>query len=173
MQLGSSPKNSHSLHSSRREKVLDHLFIGDLLRYLWRTRDCNVEVLRSEVDNGGYDVVLECSGIIRHVQFKSSHRELTTRQIDINVALSLKPSGCVIWIIFDQLTVELGPYLWFGGEPGMPLPPIGERVGRHSKGNGNGYKAQRPHMREIRRSQFKVLKTMEDVAMALFGKQIA
>ena len=172
MQLDPPLKNNHTVQSSRREKVLDHLFIGDLLRYLWRTRDCNVEVLRSEVDNGGYDVVLECGGIIRHVQFKSSHRESTTRQIDVNVALSLKPSGCVIWIIFDQMTVELGPYLWFGGEPGKPLPALGERVGKHSKGDGNGHKAQRPHMREVRRSQFKILKTMEDVAAALFGKQV-
>lgn len=116
MQLGPSLKTNHTAQSSRREKVLDHLFIGDLLHYLWRTRDCNVEVLRSEVDNGGYDVVLECGRIIRHVQFKSSHKESTTRQIDVNLALSLKPSGCVIWIIFDQMTVELGPYLWFGGE---------------------------------------------------------
>jgi hypothetical protein len=58
--------------------------------------------------------------------------------------LSARPSGCVIWIIFDQMTVELGPHLWFGGEPGKPLPALGERVGKHSKGDGNGHKAQGP-----------------------------
>ena len=167
------PLNSHSADSGRREMLLEHLFIGDLLRYLWRTRDCNVEVLRSQVDNAGYDVVLECGGIIRHVQFKSSHREAKTREVGINIALAAKPSGCVIWIMFDQMTVELGPYLWFGCEPGKPLPPLGDRIGKHSKGNSEGYKAERPNMRQIRWSQFEVLQTMEDVAGALFGKQTA
>lgn len=171
MDTGSMPQNNHSAHSSRREMVLDHMFMGELLRYLWRTRDCNIEVLRSQVDNAGYDVVLDCNGIVRHVQFKSSHRESKTREVGINIALAAKPSGCVIWIMFDQQTVELGPYLWFGGEPGQPLPPLGDRIGKHSKGNSEGRKAERPNLREVRKSKFKVLQTMEDIAIALFGKQ--
>lgn len=115
--------------------------------------------------------MLDCNGIVRHVQFKSSHRESKTREVDINVALASKPSGCVIWIMFDQSTMDLGPYLWFGGEPGQPLPQLGDRVGKHTKANRDGHKAERPNMREIRRSQFKVLQTMEDVAVALFGKE--
>lgn len=173
MDFESMPHNNHSAYSSRREMVLDHMFMGELLRYLWRTRDCNIEVLRSQVDNAGYDVVLECGGIVRHVQFKSSHRESKTREVGINIALAAKPSGCVIWIMFDQKTVELGPYLWFGGESGKPLPPLGGRVGKHSKGNSEGYKAERPNMRQVRKSQFKVLQTIEDVAVTLFGKQTA
>jgi hypothetical protein len=38
--------------------------MGELLRYLWRTRDCVMEVLPSQVDNAGYDVVLDCNGIV-------------------------------------------------------------------------------------------------------------
>jgi hypothetical protein len=171
MDTGSVPQNNHSTQSSRREMVLDHAFMGELLRYLWRTLDCNIEVLRSQVDNAGYDVVLDCNGICRHVQFKSSHRESKTREVGINMALAAKPSGCVIWIMFDQHTMDLGPYLWFGGKPGRPLPSLGGRVIKHTKGNRDGYKAERPNMREVRKSQFKVLQTMEDVAVALFGKQ--
>lgn len=69
--------------------------------------------------------------------------------------------------------MDLGPYLWFGGEPGQPLPQLGDRVSKHTKANRDGYKAERPNMREVRKSQFKVLQTMEDVAVALFGKQPA
>lgn len=162
--------NSHTAHSSRREMVLEHMFVGELLRHLWCTRDGNVEVLRSQVDNAGYDVVLECNGVFRHVQLKSSHRKSKTQEVGINMTLATKPSGCVIWIMFDQETMELGPYLWFGGEPGKPLPALGERVGKHSKGNRDGHKAERPNMREVRKSQFKALQTMEVVAKTLFGE---
>jgi hypothetical protein len=64
----------------------------------------------------------------------------------------------------------LGPFLWFGGEPGKPLPPLGDKIGRPSKGNKDGYKAERLNMREVRKSQFTVLHTMEEVAIALFGR---
>ena len=37
--------------------------------------------------------------------------------------LANKPSGCVIWIrVTDHL--DMGPFFWFGGVPGEPLPPM-------------------------------------------------
>ena len=52
-----------------------------------------------------------------------------------------------------------------------PRPRVrGDKIGRHSKGNKDGYKAERLNMREVRKSQFRVLQTMEDVAVALFGR---
>lgn len=161
--------SDHSAHSGTREKVLEHLFVGDLLRCLWRDGRRDVEVLRAEVDKGGYDVVLEAGGIIRHVQLKSSYRTAATRDVGININLAGKPSGCVIWIMFDPESMELGPFLWFGGAPGAPLPPLGDRIGRHTKGNKEGVKAERPNIRELRRSQFQILPTMQAVIGALFG----
>jgi hypothetical protein len=43
----------------------------------------------------------------------------------------------------------LGPFLWFGGELGKPLPPLGDKVSRHSKGNKDGYKAEWLNIREV------------------------
>jgi hypothetical protein len=43
----------HSIHSSGREKVLEHIFLGDLLRALWRMGVHDVQVLRPEVDRNG------------------------------------------------------------------------------------------------------------------------
>jgi hypothetical protein len=51
---------SHFLQSSLREKLLEHLFIGELLRRLWRLGRRDIEVLRAEIDASGYDLVLEC-----------------------------------------------------------------------------------------------------------------
>lgn len=160
----------HAIYSSAREKLLEHLFVGEIMRHLWLSGRRDVELLRSEVDNGGYDLVLECNGIVRHVQLKASHRGSKTAKVNININLADRPSGCVIWIQFDETTLELGPYLWFGGKPGEPLPPLGDRVSRHTKADMTGLKKERPALREVRKASFVNLSTISDLAVTLFGK---
>ena len=169
MELAVDTVSAHSTQSSTREKVLEHLFVGELLRCLWCNRARDIEVLRAEVDRGGYDLVIEANGILRHIQLKSSHRTATTSEVGINMNLAQKPSGCAIWIQFDSASMDLGPFLWFGGQPGAPLPPLGDRVGRHTKGDRSGVKAARPNIRRLRRSQFEILPTMDAVVGVLFG----
>jgi hypothetical protein len=164
--------NSHSLQSSLREKLLEHVFVGELLQCLWRARRRHVEVLRAETDASGYDLVLECDDVLRHVQFKSSHSDASTREVAVHVNLAKKPSGCVIWIIFDADTLKLGPFLWLGSPPGqpLPLPLLGNRVAHHAKGNSAGVKAPRPNLRIVGKGEFKKLPTVESVAVELFGE---
>ena len=160
---------AHYLDSGLREKVLEHLFVGDLLRCLWRTGRRDIEVLRAEVDRAGYDIVLVVGGIMRHAQFKASYRGAKTAGVGIHIDLARKPGGCVIWIWFDPQTMELGPFLWFGGRPGEPLPSLGDRIGKHTKGDRTGLKAERPNIRILRKSQFGRIPTMEAVVDELFG----
>jgi len=160
----------HATYSSVREKLLEHLFVGELMRHLWRSGRRDVELLRSEVDNGGYDLVFECNGIVRHIQLKASHRGSKTAKVNININLARRPSGCVIWMLFDEDTLELGPYLWFGGEPGEPLPSLGNKVARHAKADTTGLKKERPGLRVIARTSFRTLPTVPDVLDMLFGK---
>src|SRR5881396_3207471 len=101
--------SAYAADSSLREKLLEHLFVGELLRTLWRRGARQVELLRAEVDACGYDVVLECNGVLRHVQLKSSYRGAKTNRVNINVGLQRKASGCVIWIMFDPRTMDIGP----------------------------------------------------------------
>ena len=160
---------AHSLESGLREKVIEHLFVGDLLRCLWRKGARDIEVLHAEVDRGGYDLVLECNDILRHVQLKASYQAAKTARVGININLAKKPSGCVIWIRFDADTMDLGPFLWFGGSPGAPLPPLGDRIGKHTKGDRTGRKAERPNIRILAKGQFEALATMDAVVAELFG----
>src|SRR6266446_4097526 len=46
---------AHYAESSARENLIEHVFLGELLRGLWRKNVRDLEVLRPEVDNGGYD----------------------------------------------------------------------------------------------------------------------
>jgi hypothetical protein len=53
----------HYTESSARENLIEHVFLGELLRGLWRRNVRDLEVLRPEVDSGGYDLALEFKGL--------------------------------------------------------------------------------------------------------------
>jgi hypothetical protein len=159
----------HSTHSSGREKVLEHIFLGDLLRALWRMGVHDVQVLRPEVDRNGYEFMLGHERIRRSVQLKTSYRGGKANEVTVNRHLKNEPSGCVIWMMFDKETLELGPFLWLGGPPGEAMPELGDKVGRHTKCDRNGIKAERPNTRVVPKSRFRRLATIEEVAAALFG----
>lgn len=156
--------------SSYREKLIEHLFVGELLRLSWLSGDCELEVAKPEVDNRGYDIILERRGVIRHVQLKTSHRGAAAANQKLHLGLARKPSGCVVWIQFDAKTLALGPFLFFGALPGLRLPDInGFKVGKHTKGNSSGIKADRPDIRVVPKARFIRLAAIEDVFEALFG----
>ena len=111
-------------------------------------RVTNVEVLRSEFDAGGYDLVMSHGRIVRHIQFKTSMVGGKAASIS-QPKLMDKPSGCIIWIIVTP-KLELDSYRWLGGAPGQPLPDIRNmRVAKHTKANAKGTKAERPDQRII------------------------
>jgi hypothetical protein len=115
-------QNTH--HSSYREMLLEHLFVGGVMRHLWLRKIAQFEVLKPQVDDSGYDLVLEANGFVRHVQLKASASDSSTAEVKVSLRLAAKPSGCVIWMHFDPKTMELGPFLWYGGSPGYSLPDI-------------------------------------------------
>lgn len=160
----------HYEHSSYREKLIEHLFVGELLKHSWLKDGCSLEVAKPEVDNAGYDIIAEAHGIVRHIQLKTSVIGGSTASQKVHVKLSDKPSGCVLWIYFDEKTLLLGPFLYFGAEPGEPLPSLsGFSVAKHTKGNKDGVKAERPAIRVIPKRQFQVLASVEGVYKQLFG----
>jgi hypothetical protein len=66
---------AHSFHSTLRKRIAEHVFIGEALRALWRRGIMDVEVLRSEFDAHGYDLVMGRGAIVRHIQFKTGVRD--------------------------------------------------------------------------------------------------
>jgi len=164
------PADDHdSRHSSLRASILEHLFLGQLLRELWRRGDRNIELLRAEVDASGYDIVLACNNQVRYIQLKTSHSKAKTRAVPINVGLRDRPGGCVIWIKFDRTEMTLGPFLWFGGTPGEGLPPLGNQMGRHTRRAGGRDRGERPAIRVLNKNDFTKIETIPDLIIALFG----
>ena len=163
------PIASHYTHSTLRERIVEHVFVGDALRRLWQLGVTDVEVLRSEFDAGGYDLVMSYRKIVRHIQFKTMMVGGKAADTKISLKLMGKPSGCVIWIVVTP-ELELASYLWFGGLPGEQLPNISDmKVAKHTKGNSKGMKTNRPNHRVIRRSRFEKIDTLDAVLRRLFG----
>lgn len=169
MDIGTGEETSHYLHSTLRERIVEHVFVGDALRWLWQHRVTDVEVLRSEFDAGGYDLVMSYRKIVRHIQFKTMMVKGKAASIKASLKLMEKPSGCIIWIIVTPELV-LQSYLWLGGPPGQPLPDIqGLRVAKHTKANAEGKKAERPDHRIVPRGRFERLGSLGEVLERLFG----
>jgi hypothetical protein len=165
--------NADTIHSSYRERLIEHLFIGEILRTLWLSGISQVEVLRAEVDGAGYDIVLECGSIVRHIQLKAARRGGKRANVGIQVKLHKKPGGCVVWVYFDPKTMELGPFYWFGGQPSNPLPKISTfKVGKHAKGDAKGHKSARPNIRLIPKGSFQRVENVVGIVERLFGYEI-
>ncbi|HEU4852077.1 MAG TPA: hypothetical protein VFT37_07980 [Telluria sp.] len=165
--------NLHSVQSVYRERLLEHLLIGELLKHSWLRHDANLEVSQPSIDRSGHDLVLEDRGITRHVQLKASSRSAKTSVQKIHLGLGRKPSGCVIWIRFDERTMELGPFLFFGESPGKPLHSLEElRMAKHTKGDATGVKKVRPEIRVLQASKFQEIKSIEGLYNKLFGVEL-
>ena len=169
VQPNGSNNGVHSEDSSLREQALGHRFLADLLSLMWRDGRRDIEVLKSEVDRAGYDIVLEANGILRHVQLKSSFIGSKVREVSVNTKLLAKPGGCVIWLEFDRETLATKKYLWFGGGPGSALPDLGSRVSRHSKANCKGEKLDRPMHRVVGKGRFEPLLEINLLVGRMFG----
>ncbi|MGA2652975.1 MAG: hypothetical protein ABSF28_20845 [Terracidiphilus sp.] len=170
MDIEAHEENSHYLHSTLRERIVEHVFVGDALRWLWQRGVTDVEVLRSEFDAGGYDLVMSYQKIVRHIQFKTTMVNGKAAGIKASLKLMDKPSGCIIWI-FVTKDLDLHSYRWFGGPPGDRLPDIRNmKVAKHTKANAKGKKADRLDHRIVARGHFESLGSLDEVMERLFGQ---
>lgn len=164
--------NDSYLKSTFYEQLVEHVFIADVLQEAWYRFGKTVEVLRSEVDASGYDVVFECNGVLRHVQLKTSMPNKKGPQ-PVNVALAKKPSGCVVWLVRheDRETCRMRlSFRFFGGDPGQPLPSLaGFALGRRPTPNKEGIKPLRQSIRKVPYGQFVNVPSTAALVERLFG----
>ena len=161
----------HTENSSSREKLVEHLFVAELLKLSWLHHDCSLEIAKPEVDNSGYDLIVEANGVVRHVQLKTSIVGGKTAVQKIHTKLAEKPSGCVVWIYIDEKNLRLGPFLYFGSEAGKPLPSlVNRKVAKHTKGDKDGVKAERPNIRILPKGSFTPIESIENLYVRLFSK---
>jgi hypothetical protein len=160
----------HSQHSSRREKILEASFIGGLLSELWRREMYDVEILRSDVDAAGYDLVLSTPNGDRHIQLKSCLYGGKVASWPINGKLVDKASGCVIVIIVDRSDLSAKGYLWFGNVLGAKCQNVreGKRT-THTKGDSTGKKSARLDSFRLTKAKFTKVDSFSGLANLLLS----
>ncbi|WP_341773962.1 hypothetical protein [Burkholderia seminalis] len=159
----------HAEYSVLRERIVEHIFVGEAMRRLWQLGALNVEILRAEFDSSGYDLVMCCGSAMRHVQFKVSLVDGSRGQVTINQRLAHAPSGCVVWLGVTE-DLEIMEYRWFGAEPGHPLPDLtGRALARQTRGNAQGIKAERANQRILTKGAFKLLGSLDETLERLFS----
>ena len=159
--------------SSFRENLFEHIFISELLQEAWVKRRQVIDVLRSEVDSSGYDLVLVSGTATRHVQLKSSREGSKRRDQTVNAKLAERPGGCVVWMFIqeDRLAGRISMrFEFFGGRPDqrLPLDESRHKIAKHTKANAQGVKAERPMIRVVPRSDFVPVEGVEDLLERLF-----
>lgn len=145
------------------EKLMEHIFLAEVLQECWFQRRQIVEVLRAEVDAAGYDVVLEAAGKIRHVQLKASRQGGKTSKQTINTRLADRAGGCVVWIAYEVDEKEGRAHLkyrWWDGET-MKLP---KTVGRNPRTG-----KERPKTAVLKKSEFELILDTETLVQRMFG----
>ncbi|AOF90269.1 hypothetical protein [Sinorhizobium sp. RAC02] len=165
-------REKHAVFSTLRENIVEHLFAGELLRRLWQKDILDAEILKSEFDAGGYDLVLTCRNVTRHIQLKISRKGGARAEVNISLRLAEKASGCVVWIVVDD-DLKTMNFRWFGDTNGGPLPDIADlKVVRHSKGNAQGVKHERLGHRIVPQKRFTPLESVDELLLCLLGSAI-
>ncbi|NVJ24095.1 hypothetical protein HUW62_22975 [Myxococcus sp. AM011] len=158
--------------STYREQLVEYVFLSELLQDGWLRRRQRIDVLRADVDAAGYDLVLECGGVLRHVQLKSSVEGGSTREQKVHIDLAAHTCGCVVWVIIEERAdqrIRLR-FRVMGGGPRQPLPDLSEfLVATHTKSNAEGVKTERPSIRVIPQRYFTELATTTALSDWLFG----
>ncbi len=167
------PAADTSIKSTFYEQLVEHVFVSEILQEVWYGFGQTVEVLRSEIDASGYDIVFECNGVLRYVQLKTSKADAKTARQNVNIALTDKPSGCVVWMLRHEDSksnrMKLS-YLFFGNGPGEPLPSLEDfKVAKHTKGNAQGVKLEKPAIRVVPKGKFVKVQTTGKLVERLFG----
>ena len=164
--------DKHAIFSTLRENIVEHLFAGELLRRLWQRGILDAEILKSEFDAGGYDLVLTCRDVTRHIQLKVSRKGGARVEVNVSLRLAEKASGCVVWIVVDD-DLNMVELRWFGDRGTGPLPDLAAfKVVRHSKGDAKGVKHRRIGHRVVPRREFTSLAGVDDLLLCLLGQAI-
>ena len=146
------------------EKLMEHIFLAEVLQECWFQRRQIVEVLRAEVDAAGYDVVLEAAGKIRHVQLKASRQGGKTAKQTINTRLVDREGGCVVWVSYEvnetKGRADLKYRWWDSRTQDLPLT-----VGRNTRTG-----RERPNTAVLKKSDFELIGDTATLVGRLFGE---
>lgn len=147
-----------------REKMLLHFFLTDIYQHFWLERNDSLEILHSEIDNFGYDIVVSANGKTRHIQLKSLHSGSATSHFKINERLATKEGGCVIIQEYSELNSSIVVVYHFFEATKLE----GYKIAKHTKANAEGKKNDRKGIKEVPKKQFKRYGSIGELIKEIF-----
>lgn len=158
----------HHTHSTLRESIVECVFISNLLRHCWNKNQLEVEVLKSEFDAHGYDVLIMVSGKSRYIQIKTGLSNGPKGSVSVSMRLRNKIGGCVLWIGIDD-NLDVLSYWYFGGAPQDCIPEIENfSVARRQTPNLAGEKPERSDHRSVPRRFFERQESFDALVRKMF-----
>jgi hypothetical protein len=157
--------------SSHVENVLRHAFLAELAGEVWRD-DPNepLGISNAEVDDSGYDVVLERNAIIRRIQLKQHHEGKTPKAFSVRVEFATYPGSCIVAIAHSLADLKPTFYSFYGSGPAEHMPYI--EVHRTTKAakrkTSEGTRALRLNYRDVPFSRFKKNLSIRQLIEELF-----
>jgi hypothetical protein len=128
-------------------------------------RGTRLHVFRPAVDDDGVDVIFRCNNISRAIQEKSSSAECAGNPVGVNRALQTHPGGCVVMMV--QGKDGRLRYEFLGGKEPVDLKSYPSK--RHTKGNAQGFKAERSAIAKVPRNAFVAVSGIAELFDLLFG----
>ena len=94
--------------SKLREQIVEYRFLSDLFIYC-AAQNKELELLKSEHDSFGYDIILKIDSVIKYIQLKSKKEDGSTSIWDIRKSLLENGDGTVILleIIYQKKNIKL------------------------------------------------------------------
>ena len=123
------------------ENIHTHRFLADILSdCATRKPALFLDVLRSEVDDGGIDLILSEGKQTRHIQLKARAETIPPKPYQISNRLLETKGGAIIWIRYSKETLERIDFFVLIGGLNKPIPrtspfePAKNRKGKPRKG---------------------------------------
>jgi hypothetical protein len=93
------------------ENLLEHRFLFELAKHLVKLKPPRLlNILKTEVDNFGVDLVLSLDEITWYLQMKTRSGSPTGAPYPISEKIWAQPHGGVIWVLYDQKTFDPTDY---------------------------------------------------------------
>jgi hypothetical protein len=145
------------------EKMYQHIFVYEVLDKAL-SMSLKVSILNGEVDAYGYDIVLICNNIVRHVQLKGVEKDKLKKQ-SVHILLGDKPCGCVIVLVWKVIRERVVfEYFYYGSNSKTPLLL---KTFRNSKDPKNP-KKRKKNKKDIPKKEFRRLNDIFEVISILF-----
>ena len=162
-------KNAEISISTFFSKLIEHRFIADIMMIAWYKHQATVEILRSEIDVSGYDIIMSYKNIKRHIQLKSSIAGGRTVQQRINISLLEKENPCIVWLVreYDEEKKDFNfKYLFWGARTGGRNTADIKNCKKPRDAKG---KKEKLNHRNVPKGKFEVCEDIEDLFSKLFG----